>query len=86
VCCDFIRWVENYVRPGAHYDHLDFDQVWSSCKIKNHPFGRQRAMIDLGLVKTFNGMTSHPSDDFILKQSGISVEQYKNMVKNLYAA
>lgn len=85
VCCDFIRWVENYVRPGAHYDHLDFDQVWSSCKIKDHPFGRQRAMIDLGLVKTFNGMTSHPSDDFILKQSGISVEQYKNMVKNLYA-
>lgn len=82
VCCDFIRWVENYVRPGLAYDHLDFDTVWSSCKIKNHPFGRQRAMIDLGLVKTFNGMKSHPSDDTILKRVGLSVEQYKQMVKH----
>ena len=21
ICCDFIRWVENYVRPGHDYDH-----------------------------------------------------------------
>lgn len=83
VCCDFIRWVENYVRPGAHYDHLDFDNLWSSCKIKDHPFGRQKAMLDLGLVKTFNGMKAHPSDDKIIKEAGLSVEKYKEMVKTL---
>ena len=56
VCCDFIRWVENYIRPGAHYNHLDFDNIWSSCKIKNHPFGRQKPMLELGLIKTFNNI------------------------------
>jgi hypothetical protein len=83
VCCDFIRWVENYVKPGADYDHLCFDSVWSSCRIKDHPFGRQKAMLDLGLVKTFNGMTAHPSDDYIIKQAGISAQQYKDMVRNM---
>jgi hypothetical protein len=83
VCCDFIRWVENYVKPGTDYNHLDFDNVWSSCKIKDHPYGRQRAMLDLGLLKTFNLMTSHPSDDLIIKNAGITVEQYKELVKSL---
>jgi len=83
VCCDYIRWVENYVRPGYDYNHLDYDNVWSSCKIKNHPFGRQKAMLDLGLVKTFNMMKSHPSDDAIIRQAGLSVEEYKNLCKTL---
>ena len=77
VACDFIRWIENYVRPGADYDHLDFDSVWNSSTITDHPFGRQKKMLELGLVKTFNGMKSHPSDDFILKSAGWSVQQYK---------
>ncbi len=83
VCCDFIRWVENYVRPGADYDHLDFDVVWSSCKIKDHPFGRQENMLKLGLVKSFNGMKAHPSDDAIIKAAGLSVEQYKELCKTI---
>ena len=83
VCCDYIRWVENYVRPGADYNHLDYDTVWSSCKIKDHPFGRQKAMLDLGLVKTFNTMKSHPSDDTIIKQAGLSVEEYKKLCKTI---
>lgn len=83
VCCDFIRWVENYVRPGAAYDHLDYDAIWSSCKIKDHPFGRQRPMLELGLVKTFNGMTSHPSDGYIIEKAGLTVDQYKQMVRNI---
>lgn len=83
VCCDFIRWVENYVKPGADYDHLDFDNLWSSCKIKDHPYGRQRAMLDLGLVKTFNGMTSHPSDDTVIKQAGITEDEYRKRVNEL---
>jgi hypothetical protein len=60
------------------------DNVWNSSSIKDHPFGRQKAMLDLGIVKTFNGMTSHPSDDKILVDAGLSVEQYKEMVKKLY--
>ena len=83
VACDFIRWVENYVRPGADYDHLDFDNVWSSCKIKDHPFGRQQAMLKLGLVKSFNGMKAHPSDDAVIKQAGLTVEQYKELCKTI---
>ena len=83
VCCDFIRWVENYVRPGSDYDHLDFDSVWSSCKIKDHPFGRQEAMLKLGLIDTFNNMTAHPSDDTILKANNMTVEQYKELCKTL---
>lgn len=83
VCCDFIRWVENYVRPGADYDHLDFDNVWSSCKIKDHPYGRQKAMLQLGLVKSFNGMKAHPSDDAVIKQAGLTVEQYKELCKTI---
>ena len=81
VACDFIRWVENYIRPGADYNHIDLDAVWSSCRIKHHPFGRQRAMIDLGLIETFNGMKNHPSDDTIIKQVGISPDDYRKMVK-----
>lgn len=83
VCCDFIRWVENYVRPGSDYDHLDFDDVWSSCRIKDHPFGRQKAMLQLGLVDTFNNMTAHPSDDAVLKVNNMTVEQYKELCKTL---
>jgi hypothetical protein len=83
VCCDFIRWVENYVRPGYAYEHLDYDKVWSSCKIKDHPFGRQKAMIELGLVDTFNGMTAHPSDDYIIKKAGLTIEEYKERCKTI---
>jgi hypothetical protein len=84
VACDFIRWVENYVKPGADYAHLDYDAIFSSCEIKDHPFGRQKAMLDLGLVETFKGMTSHPSDDKIIKEAGISVDEYKRRVNQFY--
>ncbi len=83
VCCDFIRWVENYVRPGVDYNHLDFDEVWSSCTIKDHPFGRQKAMLELGLVDTFNYITSHPSDDTVLKKAGMTIEEYKKRCKSI---
>jgi hypothetical protein len=83
VCCDFIRWVENYVRPGADYNHIDRDVVFSSCKILDHPFGRQKAMIDLKLIDSFNRLTAHPSDDYVLKIHNMSVEQYKELCKTL---
>ena len=83
VACDFIRWIENYLRPGADYAHINMDTLWNSSSITDHPFGRQKAMLDLGLVKTFNGMTSFPSDDKILQSAGLTVEEYKKMVKSL---
>jgi hypothetical protein len=85
VCCDFIRWVENFVKPGAAYDHLDRDAIWSSCRIKDHPFGRQRAMLQLGLVDSFNNMNHHPSDSYVLDMNGMSVADYKRKVNELVA-
>lgn len=79
VACDFIRWVENYINPKMDYSHLDLDKIWSSHKIYDHPFGRQKPMLELGLVKTFNGK-SHPSDDKIIKEQGLTINQYKDML------
>jgi hypothetical protein len=84
VACDYIRWVENYIRPGNDYDHLDFDSIWNSSNIEDHPYGRQKAMLDLGLVETFNGMKNHPSDDKVIKEAGITSTEYKQKVKELY--
>lgn len=84
VTCDSIRWIENYVRPGQDYDHLDFDNVWNSSKILDHPYGRQRAMLDLKLVPSFNGIKEHPSDDKVIKSLSLTEEQYKQMVKQHY--
>lgn len=81
VCCDFIRWVENYVRPGDAYGHLDRDEVFSSHDIADHPYGRQKPMLELGLIDSFNSLTIHPSDDYILRQAGWTVEQYREAVK-----
>jgi len=86
VACDFIRWTENYIKPGHDYEHLDFDNVWSSSNIKDHPYGRQKYMLDLGIVKTFNGITAHPSDDKVLKDAGLTVEEYQNKIKELNGA
>jgi hypothetical protein len=85
VACDYIRWIENYVRPGADYNHLCRDTIFSSCKIKDHPYGRQKAMLDLGLIDTFNKLTTHPSDDYILRNAGVSVEEYKKKVMAIHA-
>ena len=40
-------------------------------------------MLDLGLVETFNGIKNHPSDDAILKEANMSVEDYKLKCKTL---
>lgn len=57
------------------------DTVWSSHTIKDHPYGRQKAMLELGLVETFNG-AGHPSDDKILKEANMTVEEYQNAIKS----
>lgn len=85
VACDAIRHLENYIRPGKDYEHLDFDKIWNSSTIKDHPYGRQKAMLDLGLVHTFNDLKNHPSDDYILKKNNLTVEEYKKMVNQYYS-
>jgi hypothetical protein len=77
VMCDAIRWIENYARPGGDYDHLDRDKIFSSCNIKNHPFGRQKRMLELGLISSFNNINVHPSDDYVLKMNKMSISEYK---------
>jgi len=83
VCCDFIRYLENYVKPGSDYDHLDLDNLWNSSNFI-HPYGRQKPMLELGLIKTFNGIKSHPSDNKILSDNGMSEIEYIKKVKEIY--
>ena len=83
VACDYIRWIENYVRPGEDYNHLDRDAIFSSCRIKDHPYGRQRAMLHLGLIPSFNELDVHPSDDYVLKMANMNVNEYKMKVKDI---
>jgi hypothetical protein len=83
IFCDGIRWIENYVRPGHDYDHVNRDAVWNSSTIVDHPFGRQKAMLEHGLIKSFNDINVHPSDDYVLKQVGMGVDQYKLIVHGL---
>lgn len=80
--CDCIRWIENYIRPGHDYNHLDRDAIWSSHKIIDHPFGRQKPMLELGLVQSFNSIDKHPSDDYVLRTSGWDIDRYKSEVKS----
>ena len=41
-------------------------------------------MLDLGLIKTFNGLSHHPSDDKVISDAGITEIEYKQKVKELY--
>lgn len=83
IACDYIRFVENYVRPGHDYQHLDRDTLWNTSQIQDHPFGRQKAMLDHGLIESFNPLTVHPSDDYVLKLAGMDAQTYKLRVNGL---
>lgn len=79
IACDCIRWIENYINPKLDYSHLCLDSVWSSHTIRDHPFGRQKGMLELGLVVSFNGK-HHPSDDKIIRQAGLTIQGYKDKI------
>jgi hypothetical protein len=81
--CDHVRYIENYVRPGHDYDHLDRDTLWNSSTILDHPFGRQKAMLEHGLIGSFNDLKVHPSDDYVLSRAGITVSEYRLKVAGL---
>lgn len=83
VMCDTIRYVENYCRPGDDYGHLDLDNVFNTSPII-HPYGRQKAMLDLGLVKTFNSIKHHPTGDSVIAAAGIKPHEYVEKVKSLH--
>lgn len=84
ITCDMIRWLENYIRPGADYDHLCRDSIWNSSVITDHPFGRQKAMLEHGLIDSFNSLQVHPSDDYVLKMAGTDPATYRLKVHGLY--
>jgi hypothetical protein len=82
VCCDYIRYVENYVRPGDAYSHVDRDKIFNSSRII-HPYGRQKAMLDLGLIRTFNtpGCDTF-AGDHVISEAGMSEVDYVMAVKS----
>lgn len=82
--CDFIRYIESYVKPGGDYDHLNLDEVFSNNPIKDHPFGRQKVMLDMKLVTTFNELKFHPTGDFVIKSAGLTPDEYRLKVQSFY--
>lgn len=82
IACDYIRWIESYVRPGHDYEHLDRDSVFSSHRIGHHPYGRQKGHLVLGLVHSFNDIGVHPSDDYVLSRAGLTVDEYQRRLKD----
>jgi len=86
IACDFIRYIENYCDPSTHYGHLDLDKIWNSSSIDDHPKGRQKKMLELGLIDSFNGIGRHPSDFYVLDRAGMTVEDYKQKVQTLHGA
>ena len=80
VACDYIRYATNYVRMGEAYNHLDRDKIFNSSKII-HPFGRHRAMLDLGLVKTFNDSNQNFYYDEVIKANNLTPAAYVKLVK-----
>jgi hypothetical protein len=85
VFCDTVRYLENYCKPGADYSHLDLDNLWNTSKII-HPYGRQKHMLELGLVDSFNNLTHHPTGDTIISKHGISPHEYVQKVKEHYGS
>jgi hypothetical protein len=80
VCCDYIRYVENYLRPGDAYSHVDRDKIFNSSKLI-HPFGRQLHKLKLGLIETFNIPRETFAGDYVIKKAGLTPAQYVKMVK-----
>lgn len=81
VACDYIRYCTNYVRMGEAYDNLDRDAVFNSSKII-HPYGRQKAMLDLGLVRTFNDASRNFYHDGVIKANKLSPVEYIKLVQS----
>jgi hypothetical protein len=77
IACDAIRYIENYVNPMG-YPNVDLDQIWNSSEILDHPFGRQKKMIELNLVQTFNNGQC-PTHNMVIKRNNLSVEDYKGL-------
>jgi len=82
VACDFIRYITNYYRSGSDYNHIDGDTLWNSSKLI-HPYGRQKAMLDLGLVKSFNNLSGGFFSDQVIRSAGLTPIQYIKKVKEL---
>ena len=73
--------MENYIKPGNDYNHLDLDLIFSSSKIIDHPYGRQKMHLTLGLIESFNDLMHHPSDGYVIDKNNLTAEGYRQLVK-----
>jgi hypothetical protein len=80
-CCDYIRYCTNYVRMGEAYNNLNRDVIFNSSKII-HPYGRQKAMLDLGLIDTFNDSSQNFYYDEVIKKNGLTPQAYIKLVQS----
>ena len=78
--CDVIRYLENYVPNSENYAHLDLNVIFNNSSIvKDHPYGRQKAMLDHDKITDFN-QYSNFSYDKMLKVADMTAEEYKEML------
>lgn len=83
--CTFIHWLENHIdnNPNGNYAHIDMDKVFGSHKIDTHPRGRQKMMLTLGLIESFNNLDYVPTNTRVLDKLGISESDYKQLVQKV---
>lgn len=83
--CVFVHWIENHIditRHG-HYKHLDLDKVFCNHTIIDYPRGRQKPMLELGVIDTFNG-AGVVTGLKVLDRTGMTEDEYKRLVRDRY--
>ena len=83
--CVFVHWIENHIditRHG-HYKHLDLDKVFSNHTVIDYPRGRQKPMLELGVIDTFNG-AGVVTGLKVLDRAGMTEDEYKRLVSDRY--
>ena len=83
--CVFVHWIENHIdiTKHGHYKHLDLDKVFSNHTIIDYPRGRQKPMLELGVIDTFNG-AGVVTGLKVLDRAGMTEDEYKRLVTDRY--
>ena len=83
--CVFVHWIENHIdiTKHGHYKHLDLDKVFCNHTIIDYPRGRQKPMLELGVIDTFNG-AGVVTGLKVLDRAGMTEDEYKRLVTDRY--
>ena len=83
--CVFVHWIENHIdiTKHGHYKHLDLDKVFSNHTVIDYPRGRQKPMLELGVIDTFNG-AGVVTGLKVLDRAGMTEDEYKRLVSDRY--